>query len=257
MMKGTRFRLLLALGAVPVLLRHVVAVDASSPTAGAPADAAAAAAHDDDDDYCPEPVPVLERRNDMGGLLEAEGFTRGVELGVEAGNYAATVLDKWPSCVEYVMVDVWGPLDNYIDKANRPQEDQEALLGQALVSIAKHFNKVFFCRNLTTRCAQFFEDGHFDWVYVDARHDKKGVAEDLATWWPKVRRGGLMCGHDFVTQWEGPALTGQRWDVNFDGTVDPTGGAVRAAVEEFARAKRRQLQLTYKETSWWTWCMRR
>lgn len=30
------------------------------------------------------------------------------------------------------------------------------------------------------------------------RHDYCGVSEDLAAWWPKLRSGGLLSGHDYV-----------------------------------------------------------
>lgn len=35
-------------------------------------------------------------------------------------------------------------------------------------------------------------------VYVDARHDKCGVTEDLNKWWPKLKQGGFFAGHDMV-----------------------------------------------------------
>ena len=45
-----------------------------------------------------------------------------------------------------------------------------------------------------------YPDEYFDFVYVDARHDRLGVMDDLHAWWPKIADGGMMCGHDFVTQ---------------------------------------------------------
>ena len=39
-----------------------------------------------------------------------------------------------------------------------------------------------------------FEDGYFDFIYVDARHDFKGVWEDLVAYWPKLRAGGIFAG---------------------------------------------------------------
>ena len=42
-----------------------------------------------------------------------------------------------------------------------------------------------------------FEDGKFDWVYVDGNHDYAYVMRDLVLYAPKVKRGGLLCGHDY------------------------------------------------------------
>jgi predicted O-methyltransferase YrrM len=64
-------------------------------------------------------------------------------------------------------------------------------------------------RNSTVEAAAYFADESVDFVYVDARHDYTSVKQDLETWWPKVKRGGILAGHDYVTadeikHWEGP-----------------------------------------------------
>jgi hypothetical protein len=203
------------------------------------------------------PVPVFETRYDMGSLLQNERFVSGVELGVQRGDYAAEVLKKWPGCREYVLVDLWERQDNYFDVSNVDNSIQNKLLDAAIQSTNPWKDIITICRNYTTSCALNYANNHFDWVYVDARHDRKGVTEDLSTWWPKVRSGGIMCGHDFVTQFEGPQQNNARWDINGDGTVDPTGGAVRGSVEDWARVHHRQIQIGYKESGWWTWCLRK
>jgi hypothetical protein len=42
-----------------------------------------------------------------------------------------------------------------------------------------------------------------DLVFIDARHDYDSVLEDIRLWWPKVRTGGMLCGHDFNHKWPG------------------------------------------------------
>lgn len=206
---------------------------------------------------CPAPVPVLENRDQLGTILENEGFRRGVELGVQRGEYASRILQQWNSCEQYVLVDLWAPQENYHDGANVAQDAQDKIMQLAIGNTERWAAKVSVCRNFTTACAALYEDEYFDFVYVDARHDRHGVTQDLVYWWPKVRPGGLVCGHDFVTQYEGPAQMQERWDINMDGTVDPTGGAVRGAVTDWARDHERQLQLCYKEGGYWTWCLRK
>ena len=36
-----------------------------------------------------------------------------------------------------------------------------------------------------------------DLVYIDADHTEKSVREDVKFWAPKVRSGGIVCGHDY------------------------------------------------------------
>ena len=206
---------------------------------------------------CPSPIPILQRRADIAALLENEKLMVGAELGVLHGTFAADTLKQWPSALQYVLVDLWAPQENYLDLANAGEDVQDSRLRDAKANTAPWADKVQICRNLTTACAELFPPAHFDYVYVDARHDRKGVLEDLEAWWPLVRPDGLVCGHDFVTQQEGPQQSGQDWTKNFDGTVDGTGRAVRGAVEDFARRHRRQIQVTYRETDWPSWCIRR
>ena len=73
-------------------------------------------------------------------------------------------------------------------------------------------------------CAPCFADGSFDFIYVDARHDYRGVAVDIAEWWPKLRPGGIFAGHDYYTQAdiERKQKQKQDWTVNFDGMAAST-----------------------------------
>lgn len=56
---------------------------------------------------------------------------------------------------------------------------------------------VFFHRTTSVGAANAFEDESLDVVYIDADHKWWSVVQDLAAWWPKLRRGGVMLGHDF------------------------------------------------------------
>merc|ERR1712232_1187361 len=45
--------------------------------------------------------------------------------------------------------------------------------------------------------ARLFENESVDFVFVDADHDNGPVYNDLVAWWPKVRKGGHLAGHDY------------------------------------------------------------
>jgi predicted O-methyltransferase YrrM len=44
--------------------------------------------------------------------------------------------------------------------------------------------------------ARVFSDTACDLVFIDADHSYEAVLEDIALWRPKVRPGGILCGHD-------------------------------------------------------------
>merc|ERR1712086_974128 len=171
-------------------------------------------------------LPTFKNREDLGKIMEAQGFTIGAELGVKQGNYARVILTDWFSCNEYHLVDLWK-------------------------------DKIRVCRNYTTSCAKLVEDDYFDFIYVDARHDFKGVFDDLVDWWPKLKVGGIIAGHDYVTQDDGPEQTRQDWTTNYDGTKDRTRTVVKGAVDAFAASVCRQVTVAYRERSWNTWAFRK
>ena len=41
-----------------------------------------------------------------------------------------------------------------------------------------------------------FQDNTLDLVFIDGEHYYKSVMEDIALWYPKLKQGGIMCGHD-------------------------------------------------------------
>ncbi|CAD7941137.1 unnamed protein product [Amoebophrya sp. A120] len=221
-------------------------------------------------DYDRSAVARFAARHEyLGALLEHRGAKRGVELGVQRGIFSVELLQRWRSFEEYVLVDLWGKTAAdvvYLDASGAVSEDtQEQFLEEAVQSLRKsvlersehaegavsfvhnsttttaqdttHVGKrIRVCRNLTSSCVAHFPDGYFDFVYVDARHDYKGVKEDLELWLPKLRPNGIIAGHDFLTAAEHRFHTGHsadRYEINFDGSIDLTGRAVQGAVMDF------------------------
>ncbi|GMI37667.1 hypothetical protein TrCOL_g8544 [Triparma columacea] len=209
----------------------------------------------------PVPIPSLGARSGIGDLLEGEGFTSGVEVGVQKGNNARKMLDRWPSG-NLLLVDPWSPMGStYNDLANfqaPDQDSQDVIFAEAMEAVAPHKERVKVCRGTSATCAPLVEDGSLDFVYIDARHDRASVAEDLRLWWPKLRAGGILAGHDYVTA-DFALVTGQRWDIGPDGGIEAEGLAVKGAVDDFARETCRQVVVTYdEEQSWfWTWMLRK
>ena len=129
-----------------------------------------------------------------------------------------------------------------------------------------HARRLLVCRNFSVVCATRIADASLDFAYIDARHDYKGVLEDLAAFWPKLRRGGIMAGHDYLTANEIPAAgkrdptTGaleEDWSVSADGSREARGP--KGAVDDFfsEACVPRQVVVTYRETVFNSWMVRK
>jgi hypothetical protein len=194
----------------------------------------------------------------MGLFLQNEGFRVGAEIGVQAGKFADSVLQQWTSAQIYYCIDLWSQQRNYQDSANVDNSAQELLFLQTQNTLSKfsHRTNVKYLRKSSIEAAKDIPDKSLDWVYLDARHDYPGVMADLRAYWPKLRDSGILSGHDFMNAHEVLQLSGQRWNIGFDGK-DYGDKAVRTAVEDFASEIQRQIVTTIKEVHWSTWFIRK
>ena len=48
-----------------------------------------------------------------------------------------------------------------------------------------------------------YEDNSIDFVFIDANHDYDYVKKDIEAWFPKVKTGGVIAGHDYHKHWKG------------------------------------------------------
>jgi len=39
----------------------------------------------------------------------------------------------------------------------------------------------------------------FDYIYIDAGHDYQSITTDILSWYPKVKKGGIIGGHDYFS----------------------------------------------------------
>jgi predicted O-methyltransferase YrrM len=203
-----------------------------------------------------KPIIPIKRRGDLGSLVQAEGFTSAIEIGVQKGEYAAVVLSQWPANTEYWCVDLWQVQKNYHDMANAVNHD--AYFAETQSRLAPYGSRVKYIRDYSTKAALTFKNESIDFIYVDARHDYAGVMEDMVAYWPILKTGGILAGHDYMNVDEVKAITpSQDWAVQSDGTRRTDNKAVRSAVDEFALSVGRSFAVTYREGSWETWYMRK
>jgi len=52
-------------------------------------------------------------------------------------------------------------------------------------------------RGDSTKTAEQYADSSLDFVFIDADHEYESVLRDLRAWYPKVKPGGTLAGHDY------------------------------------------------------------
>jgi hypothetical protein len=132
------------------------------------------------------------RWRDMPALFKDLGFTKGVEIGVYRGRFTATLSAGNPDLF-LIGVDAWTAYGRYGDYTGDDLED--AFLEAKRRTQGRNVSLI----NATSMDAvKRFPDESLDFVFIDANHDYEHAVEDIAHWSKKVRRGGLVCGHDYL-----------------------------------------------------------
>lgn len=139
----------------------------------------------------------MRHRNELPELFTTRGYDKVVEVGVQRGDFSNIVLSKWHGST-YVMVDVWQHMPGYRDICNVSDQQQEAVYEAAMAVAERYAPRVKVLIGESVLMAEEFADGSLDAVYLDADHSKAAVLADLEAWMPKIRRGGAICGHDYL-----------------------------------------------------------
>lgn len=141
---------------------------------------------------------IPKNRNEIPQYLTALGLMgKGVEVGVKQGEYSKIILDNW-NCSEFYLVDAWRNFENYVDIANVSAQEHLQYMLETLNLLKTYDNKIITIRALSKQASTLFPDETLDFVYLDANHTYEGVLEDLIYWFPKVKKGGVLAGHDYV-----------------------------------------------------------
>ena len=149
-------------------------------------------------------VPVMRPPFQQEGLaklcqwaneLGANG--KAVEIGAYSGE-GTEVISKYFK--EVLAVDPW--INGYDLNDVASHQCPMKFVFEAFQNRTKGLGNVFFSRGKSLDALEFVRDESLDMVYVDGDHRYEAVVADIEGWKPKLRKGGVMAGHD----WSFPAV---------------------------------------------------
>ena len=120
----------------------------------------------------------------------------GVEVGVFKGELSKHIMTLWTGGTMY-LVDVWREMGNeYNDVCNN--DEQLNYLLETCNNIKGYEDRAMIIRATSENASKLFNYESLDFIYIDANHAYEHVKKDLDLWFPKLKKGGYFCGHDYI-----------------------------------------------------------
>jgi len=128
-----------------------------------------------------------------------------IEIGVLRGEFSATILERL-SPSKLFLVDPWevgkdknseGETYPNWDLTHAYSNEGEMLFVKNRFRSLIEEEVVILKRGFSYDAVNEFPDDCFDFIYIDATHIYESVKADINDYLPKLKKNGLMCGHDY------------------------------------------------------------
>jgi hypothetical protein len=98
------------------------------------------------------------------------------------------------------VVDTWAGSDEHKDISDIKEN---SLFGTFIDNLRPVINLINPIRTDSVSASKMYADESLDAVFIDADHKYESVRADILAWMPKVKKGGILAGHDYMDAWGG------------------------------------------------------
>lgn len=125
-----------------------------------------------------------------------------VEIGSYKGkssSFMAVEIANSGKYINFDCVDTWAGSPEH--QAGGDLEDPDVVNDKMFDIFKQNMDPVksyYRAKRMTSlEAAATYEDNSLDFVFIDADHSYEAVRADIIAWWPKVKPGGIISGHDY------------------------------------------------------------
>jgi hypothetical protein len=131
----------------------------------------------------------MKRFQWLAKQIRKHNYKLGAEVGTGRGNTGQHLLRTCPGL--HLVQVVYYPGDCVIHSL-----PQKLVWDQRVGTPFK--KRITVIEKPSLQAAEQVKDASLDFVFIDADHSYEACLSDINAWLPKVRPGGLLCGHDFM-----------------------------------------------------------
>lgn len=130
--------------------------------------------------------------------IKKYNYRVGAEIGVQLGNNLFKILKDLPE-LEMYAIDIWSDkrvrFDGTIDLTDIPPNDAYKNVKGKSLRITNP-ERLHLIRDFSHQAYTKFDNESLDFIFIDASHIYEDVKKDIELWYPKVKEGGMISGHD-------------------------------------------------------------
>lgn len=137
-------------------------------------------------------------------ILKGRAINTAAEIGVFKGDNAFGLLHELD--IELLVgVDPYiryPEFDNNLSnkKGVVARADLELVKKQMLSRMEIFGSRFELMEGFSVEAAAQFDDETFDFIFIDGNHYYNYVYEDIFNWFPKLKKGGIISGHDYINK---------------------------------------------------------
>jgi hypothetical protein len=130
-----------------------------------------------------------------------------VEIGSYKGQstvYMAVEIANSNKTIDFYAIDTWeGSAENIDESSPHFNININELYSTYLNNISSVSKYIRNIKSSSIEASKLFKKKSLDIVFIDACHEYSCVHQDISTWLPKVKSGGILAGHDYNHGWPG------------------------------------------------------
>lgn len=130
-------------------------------------------------------------RDNLPWFFKDHGLQTGAEIGVFKGEFTEKFCQAG---LTMYAIDPWMAYKG-AGRTEQQQVKQDAQFQETLNRLSKYDCHIL--RKTSMDALEYIKDGELDFVYIDGDHSFRHIAADIVEWSKKVRKGGVVSGHDY------------------------------------------------------------
>lgn len=131
-------------------------------------------------------------RDELPQFLVEMGYKVGAEIGVYRGSFTEKFCNKG---LKMYAIDPWAGYKG-AGRSEQAQEMQDYNYSRAK-RILSPYKNCEIIRKASMDAVSDFKPESLDFVYIDGDHRFRYFAEDIYEWYWRIKRGGVISGHDY------------------------------------------------------------